>query len=318
MITTNEYFKNELEEIANKIHEFEQISLDKSRVIYEFKVKSIYEDYYRLVNSFPYDIISSSSKIELSLKAIETNIIINDANEEESISIEYINKIKDSRRNYTLHEYDKYLINDLLDEFFHTLVYNYMKFIDNAKEYPFFANINDEKIILNNLLKLYESIIKNEQIQLNIFWGIILTKEISDKIVIMLIDFIKHRLAVLDPTNLINNQIGNSSINVNISETQKLVWKGTQLNLLELFVKLIENNWIPEIEYQNGKQYSTSILSLFDIEGTKKHESSDSANSFYQIFKGVTVKGKKTYPKIENNKYKKKFATILNNEQNKR
>lgn len=313
MITNNRYFENDLNAInAELYNENLKLHIEPKPHIYNFKPESLTEQYKNLTNKFPYEIISSSNKLCISFYPLELNYLIYKFTEgDKSLPIELINKTKSSRENYIFDNEDRYVVYDLLENYFHSIVYNYSEFLKTIREEHFFNGITDETIILKNLLILYKSVLSDNSIQINIFFGITLTKKISDMIIKMLVDFIEQRLEVLTPE--LDLAKTNYKVNLIENKTKKIKWLGTQQDLVELFHTLIEKNWIEEANYNKRIEYVNSILNLFDIEHTKRNKKSDSKNSFYKKFNGEIINGIRKLPFLEKMGYMRKFMNIENN-----
>lgn len=313
MITDKKYFSDRLEIVNSLVYEYDkEVMFLKKSNIYDFTRKHIHELYSGHFLSFPYVVESSSDTIGISIYPIELLNAYHDFEpDKDKLDREAISNIK---KHFKLTQIDteyRYCINDFLDEFFHNIIYEYQKFISNAKGFHFFSNIDDERIILSNLLKLYSNILNDETKQLCIFWGVSLTKEIADKVTEMLVDFIQQRLIVLNSGNALGNI--NSKTSFIDSKRKTINWLGTQQELCELFIELIEKKWVPEIEEGTRSQFTAAILSLFDVTGTKRNKSSNHKNSFYQQFKGEVIDEIRYYSFLENDKYTRRFSKIIEN-----
>lgn len=313
MITSNKYFEDSLTKSNQMLFkENDNITLEKRIKVLKFTPKSIHKAYNRLIQSFPYDIIPASNEINLTLYNTELLYLVGECNKNDTnISQEKISEIKNSRENIKVdNDSDKCVIFDYLYDYFHSLVYNYDKFITNAKEYHFFYGIDDESILLKNLLVIYQSVIKNEKTQIDLIYGITLTKDLSDHLLQMLIDFIEQRLLTINP----NEKLTNRAVKVNHiqSTIEPIKWNGTQQNLIELFIELLNKNWIEEIGDRKRTKFIKTIYQLFDIKSTKKNKESDSESSLNQIFKGELNGKKRIYPFLERDSYIKKFSGIKN------
>lgn len=311
MITSHQYFENSLTEV-NKIlfNENNIIALEKRIYVSNFKPQVIHKAYNKLIQSFPYDIQPASKSIIITLYLTELDYLVQECNKEDpNLSKEKINEIKSSRKSIEVdNDGDKCIIYDFLVNYFFSLVYKYDKFIKNAKKYHFFYGIDSEDILLKNLLIIYQSVLRNSSTQIDLISGITLTKELSDYLLKMLIDFIEQRLLVLNP----NENLINKSVKINHFQTsiEPIKWNGTQQNLLELFIELIDKKWIEDIEEGKRRKFIKTIINLFDIESTKIKKDSDSENSLYQKFKGELNGKDRNYPFLENETYKKNFNRI--------
>lgn len=270
MITTNQYFENSLIEV-NKIlfNENNNILLEKRIYVSNFKPQVIHKDYNKLIQCFPYDIQPASNNNIITLYVTELDYLVQECNKEDpNLTREKINEIKNSRKSIEVdNEVDKSIIYDFLVNYFFSLVYKYDKFIKNSKKYHFFYGIDSEEIILKNLLTIYQSVLKNSSTQIDLIYGITLTKELSDYLLKMLIDFIEQRLSVLNPNEYFVNQ---NKINQILPLIEPVKWNGTQQNLIELFLELIDKKWINEIETGKKRQFAKTLHQIFDIESTKK------------------------------------------------
>jgi len=159
------------------------------------------------------------------------------------------------------------------------LVFEYDKVLEITKESNFLFGIEDEEKILKIHLNRYLEVLSSDVQQVSIFEGIGVTKEISDLILKIYVRFIELRLQMLNPET-------QTIVSIDKGKSKKITWKGTQKELLELFVELQDKGWIDEIEFGDKAKVANSICSLFDLTPTQKKESSDIENSFYQILKG--------------------------------
>ncbi|NVK66288.1 MAG: hypothetical protein HWE22_16975 [Flavobacteriales bacterium] len=125
----------------------------------------------------------------------------------------------------------------------------------------------------------YLEVLDSDVQQISIIEGIGVTKEISDLVLKIYVRFIELRLQMLHPETY-------TITPTDRGKSKKVTWKGTQKELLELFVELQSKGWIDKIESGDKAKVSHSICNLFDLTPTQKKESSDVENSFYQILKG--------------------------------
>lgn len=313
MITNLKYFENDFSDLLNLLTEFKnEIQFIKKCRINDFSKENITEIFNDIFRSFPYEIETSSSDLGFSYYTIEIFDLYFEISEYDGkIDLERIERSKRRFNKTELDTQDKYLISDIIENYFHSLIYNYNIFLSNAKKYPFFTEIENEEIILKNLYNLYKGVLNDETKQINLFWGINLTKEISNKILKMLCDFIEQRLLVLNPQ--INTSSLSNKLSYNLNKQNKIQWLGTQQELGELFYELIQKGWVPEIPYGERKKFANSITELFDIEITKRTKSSNTQDSFYQQFKGEVINGKWNLSFFESKKYERKFKQIKSN-----
>lgn len=168
-----------------------------------------------------------------------------------------------------------YAINDKVSK----LVYQYNDVLKSTVETNRLFGIEDEERILLIHLKKYQEILNSENKQIQIFHGIVLNKSISDNILRIYIRFIKLRLEMLNPSFI---ELKEEFVKI----PTKFVWKGSQKDLCELFVELRKNNWIDELQWGDISKSAKAICNLFDLSLTRKNDTSDVEQSFYQILKG--------------------------------
>jgi len=159
------------------------------------------------------------------------------------------------------------------------LLYQYNKVLEVTKIADKLFGIIDEEKILINHLNLYEEILSSETKQIKFFRGIILSKKISDLVVRAYVQFIHKRLKILNPKIEVVNKLSQQK------KSTKILWKGSQKELCELFVELQKKGWISEIGYGKISQTANAICNLFDLTLTQKDDNSKTENSFYQILK---------------------------------
>ncbi len=313
MITDNNYFEPRLEEINREITSYNrEIHLLKKCSISNFSKENITKRFNDIFKVFPFQIESASDDIAISVyTSVLFDLIYKISDYDGKIDSSHIERAKQKFETPQIVEDDKYIINDLFEEYFHTLTYWYGEVIKNTMEYHFFYGITEEKIILTNLLKLYKSILSTESKQLCFFWGITLTKKISDIATRMLIDFIEQRLLVLNPQADIEG-ITNKMTFID-NNFKSIEWLGTQQELCELFLELIDKNWIHKIETGERKNVAKSITTLFDLSQTKRNEKSNPQESFYQQFKGELMDGERYFKFLESDNYEKRFDKMEKN-----
>lgn len=311
MITDVNYFSKDFSDLLDLLRIYnKEISFIRKCNITDFSRDSIAYKYNDIFLSFPYEIITASKNLGFSYYTIELFDLYHEiAGFDKELEPNRIDLSRERFRKSELEMQDKYLIAEIVEEFFHSLTYNYNVFLNNAKKSHVFVGIESEQTILYNLYNLYKGVIKDKAKQINLFWGINFTKEISDKTLDMLCNFIEQRLLVLNPNRDMNSKSNTLTFKTNIEK--KIQWKGTQQELVELFYELIGKGWIPEIEYGKRRQMANSITELFDLESTKSKTSSDVNASFYQQFKGETLAGEWDLPFLDNKKYKRKFDKII-------
>lgn len=310
MITSTGYFSTTMCEINNALfNEDIKVEFYNGGKITNYKTSSIEELYNSIIQVFPYNVQRKSDKVEISTKIYDLEYayrLMDSRNQ--NLPNEIIDKLKQDF-SIEVEEDDKVLPYTLLEDMIYTLVYEYEKVLKRIKKYPVFYGIEDEQIILKNLLILYRNTIKSENSQIEIFPWMILPKNISDMIVKMFIDFIEQRLMVLNPDVSIN-----SSYNINVSEQieKQIKWLGTQQDLTELFITLVEKGWIPEIGERKRTAFARSILKIFNIEETRKDKKSNLEQSFSQNFKTFNEDGVTKYI-FQKDNYKSKFDKIAQN-----
>jgi hypothetical protein len=313
MITEHNYFSSNLSEINQEIYSFNQnVDLIKKIPINDFSKESITQKFNSIFRVFPYVIETASDSIGISIYTKELFDLFYEISEfDGKIGKERIDKSKQRFKSSQLEDDDKYLINDFLEDYFHIITYGYGDILENTKKYHFFYGIEAEEVVLMNLLKIYRNVLLDNSKQLSIFWGVTLTKKISDSVTKMLIDVIEQRLIVLNPKIGLEN-IPNKMTFVD-NKLKTIEWLGSQQELCELFIELINKKWIPEIEHKERKNIANAITSLFDLESTKRNEKSNYKESFYQRFKGDLIGEERQFLFLDSVKYKRKFNEIGKN-----
>ena len=188
------------------------------------------------------------------------------------------------------------------------LIYEYDLVLAATKESNRLFGIEDEEKILLIHLKRYCDILNSDTLQIDFLKGITLNKKLSDLVLEIYIRFINMRLNLLNPVS--------TKLEIKRNQTlTKILWKGEQKDLLELFVELQSKGWIEEFKYGEIRKTSDSICNLFDLTLTKKGEGSEPENSFYQILKGVQnpKTKKREYGEILKNEKERKFSNIKEN-----
>lgn len=315
MITDTSHFKQQFEKIFAEVdNDNVEIHPLKSYIIKDFSEKNIKKRYRNIFQVFPYEIETASTTFAISIFSTEIlDLYHHFSDYTREIEPDKIKAITLKRNDFTTVD-QNLTLTDYIEEYFHSLVYWYEKVLKNTKKYHFFANIQDEKVILMNLLTRYKSVLADDTKQIYLFFGIGLTKSVSDIVVSMLVEFIEERLKILLVKVELDSFISKSTyINNN---NKKIEWLGTQQEFCELLIELIEKNWIENIEDGDRKAFINTISSNFEFSASKRNKTSDHTSSLYQIFKGEHNKNQRFYPFLEKPNYKKKFNSILANNKN--
>lgn len=311
MIRDTLYFQSELEEIRDLIfkHDKDVLPLGKHK-IYDFSNENIIKIFKSILMILPHDIQRASNDIGMSNHHIAIHDCYHHIIVHENLSFEHRNE---TQKTLEKNEYDNWhtrdSLSDIIDEFFHYLVYDYEEVISNTKKLHFFFNVSEINI-LKNLLNLYKNVLKDDSKQLYIFG--VLPKNIADKITRMLIDFIEQRLAVLNP----EFNYGDIQIKTHVKDDiSKITWLGTQQEMIELLNELIDKKWIADIENRGMKRFVDTILNTFDLTNTQRNPDSDLSKSFYQQFKGEFIDCKRQYTFLDSENYERKFEKVKNNKE---
>lgn len=314
MITDNIYFTQKAYSIVQQIENKIDDAINAEKFLFKkFTREEIYSVYCSIFYEFPYRIIPKNDFIGISINALEVLDGGSSFDEHQDKNKLYDFQIQEffERRKSFDPKNCLETVEFFIDEYFIKLVFQFDKFIESAKKFPFFLGINDEQIILLNLIKHYRSTLSNESIQIDFFWAIQLPKKINDQLLLLLIEYLEQRVAILNVKT--TDIVFENKNSVSPEFQNKIIWNGTQQQLCELFLKLKENKWIEDFEKGNLKLFVSSLCNLFDIKKTKKKDTSDEINSLYQIFKGEIIDGKKTYPFLEKPQYKKVIEEINKN-----
>ncbi|MBP1838866.1 hypothetical protein [Formosa algae] len=187
------------------------------------------------------------------------------------------------------------------------LIYQYDEVLKCSKETNGLFGIEDEEKILLIHLNKYNEILSSDFKQIEFLHGVTLNKKISDLILEIYIRFINLRLEMLNPKI---TQIEERKTEI----ATKILWKGSQRDLCELFIELQEKEWINEFEWGERNKMAQSICNLFDLTLTKKNKNSNVENSFYQILKGThnPKTKKREYDEVLGNVNDRKFNEIKN------
>jgi len=306
MITDNIYFTQKTYPIIQQIeNEIDDAIIAEKFLFRSFTREEMYNVYCSIFYEFPYRIIPKNEFIGISINALETldGGASFDEHEDKNKLFDFqIDGFLERRKSFDPKNCLE-TVECFIDEFFNKLVFNFDKFIESSKKFPFFLGIDDEQIILLNLIKHYKSTLSNESIQIDFFWAIQLPKKINDQLLVLLIEYLEQRVAILNVK--ITDIIFENKISITQEFQNKIIWNGNQQQLCELFLKLKDNKWVENFEEGNLKLFVSSLCNLFDIKKTKKKDTSDEINSLYQIFKGEIIDGKKTYPFLDKPRYKK-------------
>ncbi len=256
MITNVNYFDNDLNDLSALLAEYKfEIQFEKKCGIHDFSNENITNCFNDIFRSFPYEIQTASDYLGFSYYPLELfDLYYEILGYKGKIAHERIEEAKKRFKKTELDTQDTYLILDFVEDYFHSLTYKYDVFLSNARKFHFFVDINNEEVILKNLYNLYQGVLNDKTKQIYLFWGINLTKEISDKILTMLCDFIEQRLLVLNSSININSIQNKLSYKEN--KRNKIQWLGSQQELCELFYELIKKGWIPDIPYGEKKKNS--------------------------------------------------------------
>ncbi len=309
MILNELHFSKQIENINQILwnNDFKVVSLAKGN-LRKFKKEEILYYYASILQNFPLTIENASNEIGISIISSEFFELYFDlVFDKREISSKKQRDIIEKRRSFNPENHLE-TVEDFISELFHSLVTNYDKYIENTMKQNYFVGINSEVKVLLSILKIYKNVLKDKTKQIEIFWFLKLTKEISDLILEMLIEFIEERLEVLTIT--IENVNFRTKTTYIENKIFSIEWKGSQQELCELILELENKKWIGEIKNGERRKIATSITKLFDLSNTQKNENSDTNNSFYQVLKGEFEDNKRIFPFLENKKYNRKFDTI--------
>lgn len=195
-----------------------------------------------------------------------------------------------------------------MSEKFQSVERNYLKCLKQAAIRLGFSENTPEETILITLLNHYQRILDRSDIQLKVFDGLIISKDIADLYTQVWIAFLKRQLQMIAPV-LLDRAVASIP-----QKLPQVVWTGSQKELAELFVELENKGWIEPCTYGNRAKIAKAILQLFDISGTKRSASTDESKSFAQIYKGEPDTNNiisKSFPAIYTQRYKKKFNQII-------
>jgi len=291
-------WKDDLE-IAS-LHRMKFSKFDKKEVLH----------YYDLIfKNFPLDIENATQEISVSIFATEIfdlHSLLIDLNN--PISLDKKNELLDKRKSFKP-EQNSETIEDFISTYFHCLVYNYEDFLSNTLKQHYFVGINDEVKILLSILNRYKSVLKDKTKQIDLFWCIKVSKQISDLVLEMLIEFIEQRLNLLTISTE-NTSIGNE-LNYVENDIYSIDWNGSQQELCELILELEKKEWIAQIKNGDRRKFANSLTKIFNLANTKKNKNSNPNNSFYQLLKGEFENKKRIHPFMEKENYEKQFNGII-------
>lgn len=276
----------------------------------KFDKKEISHYYNLIFKNFPLDIENASQEISISIFATEIFQLHYQLIElNRPITAEIKNEILEKRKSFNP-ELNSETIEDFISTYFHCLVYYYEDFLKNTLKQHYFVGIDDEVKILLSILNRYKSVLKDRTKQIDLFWCIKLNKQLSDKVLEMLIEFIEQRLSLLTVSTE-NINIGNT-LNYIENDIFGIDWNGTQQELCELILELEKKEWIAKIKNGDRRKFVNSITTIFNLVNTKKNTKSNPNNSFYQLMKGEFENNQRIYPFMEKENYRRKFDKILN------
>lgn len=199
------------------------------------------------------------------------------------------------------------IISDHLFEWVTTLVLNYNKVLEVTKQRDWFQGIYDEEKLIINHMNRYSQILRSDNLQIDLCKGLLISKEISDMFLKILLLFLNERLKLLNPSV---QDFKDSSTKKRSS--YRFIWNGEQKELCELIVELQQKGWIDEPAYGDLNSAGQAICNLFDLSKTKKNEKTNPINSFCQIYKGDINRrtNAREYKNIFKETYSKKFSKI--------
>ncbi|MTI23456.1 hypothetical protein, partial [Fulvivirga kasyanovii] len=224
----------------------------------------------------PYYVRSASSIIQLS--KTHYDLMVNSWTKEHPKLIE--NSLENTINKKLKNDMPAEAISNAIADKINNLLFDYNSVLETTRRVNNLNGIKDEEKILINHLNHYESLLRSDTKQIDTFYGIVLNKEISDLILQIYVRFISYRLALLNP------QLESHTASSNSKDLKKIVWKGNQKELCELFIELQSKGWIEEIKQGDFFKTAKAIYNLFDLSHTQKNKNSDIETSFYQILKG--------------------------------
>lgn len=271
MITDNIYFTQKTYSIIQQLENEIDDAINAEKFLFKkFTREEIYSEYCSIFYELPYRIIPKNDFIGISINALEVldgGSSFDEHQDKNKLYDFQIQEFFDRRKSYDPKNCLE-TVECFIDEFFSKLVFHFDKFIESSKKFPFFLGITDEQIILLNLIKHYNSTLLNESIQIDFFWAIQLPKKINDQLLLLLIEYLEQRVAILNVKT--TDIIFENKNSVSPEFQNKIIWNGTQQQLCELFLKLKEYNWIENFEEGNLKLFVSSLCNLFDIKKPRK------------------------------------------------
>ncbi len=304
MVIENNFANDLLEKIEDELVKYEN---EKQIEVKNFSLgKSVNLDWMRKNQEFslPINVSGSTDIVQITKEYYE--ILVNG----------WLKKYPESVKNGVPETIKEMMESDFPVETIHTAIYDkisnliftYNLVLETTIETNGLFGIKDEEKILLIHLNKYIEIINSDIQQIDILYGITLNKKISDLVLEIYIRFINLRLKMLNPEII---QIKEN----NTGKSTKILWKGSQKELCELFVELQEKEWIDDFKWGERSKIAHSICNLFDLTLTKKSKDSNVENSFYQILKGIhnTKTRKRDYTEILGTINERKFNKIKKN-----
>ena len=241
MITDNTYFTQKAYPIIQQVEiEMDDAIIAEKFLFKKFTREEIYDLYCSIFYEFPYRIIPKNDFVGISINALEVldgGSSFNDYPDQNKLFDfqieEFLNRRKSFNPKNCLETVDYFI-----EEFFNKLVFHFDKFIENAKKFPFFLGIDDEETILLNLIKHYKSTLLNESIQIDFFWALQLPKKINDQLILLLLEHLEQRIAILNIK--VTDIVFENKSSFSPEFQNKIIWNGSQQQLYELFLKLKE------------------------------------------------------------------------------
>ncbi|MEP1490077.1 MAG: hypothetical protein ABJK28_16785 [Algibacter sp.] len=304
MIIEFNFANDLLEKIEEELINYD--NKNKIQVIKRFSInKSANIEWIRKSQDFSFPINSSGSTEIIQITKEFYEILVNGWKEKHPELVK--NGISETIQSMMESDFPDETIHSSIYDKVSRLIYQYDEVLKYTKETNGLFGIEDEEKILLIHLNKYTEILSSDFKQIDFLHGITLNKKISDLILKIYIRFINLRLNMLNPKI---TQIKERKAEI----ATKILWKGNQRDLCELFIELQEKKWIDDFEWGERNKIAQSICNLFDLTLTKKNKNSNVENSFYQILKGThnPKTKKREYDEVLGKESDRKFNKIKN------
>ena len=308
MITFTDYFEPQISQIEGILlceSQPKTTYIKDSLSSYKLSKDELRNWYKVNFKSFPLYTSHQSREITISADFLHTHRHYHDEDDFKEDGNEKRTEMDGENRDWVLLE-----ICDFIKEWVDNIFHDFAEAIAELKSGPVFACITNDLHVLKNLVAFYQKVRESDDIQLNFFHKITLSKNVADLMTDILILLLTDRIAMIEPQFSAQAVISETPKN---QDNFKIDWLGSQQEFAELINELSSKGYItlPETSFPVRAHFLTKI---FDFTTSKRKESSNVAANLCTYLSPIfDPDTKKTTYSYEKPRYVKKFDNIKQN-----